>query len=1045
MDENKTGALKWAINHDITRRKFVTVAAATGVALTAAAKLWPKALADIQHPPSGSLPAAGGLKRIRSVCRGCGKCECGNWVTVDNGRAIKVEGDESSVGSYGNCCAKSQASLQACYHPDRLRYPLKRTKPKGEHDPGWVRITWDEALQTCADKFMEINAQRGFNSLMVMCGTARIWSMTGEGAMGAILNTTNRHRANQICKGPRMQAGGMQSFNGFWMEVTGRPRVWVQWGTAQEMSNYDDSCRTAVDAGMQADYFILVDPRMTNLGKEADIWLPLRPGTDGAMALGWLNVIINKGLHNETWVKRWTDLAFLVLPESEKATRAWANANMRDTEDIGYNRTKLLKESDLIEGGSPSKLMVWDKIGNRLSWYDRDTTYWENEPPLTITSGRQLPGKEGKQTHLPPGIVQGYVPDMSDFSRCDPVIDPALDGEYDITLKSGKTVKCKPAWQYFLRHVNAYTPEVVAGICEVPAEDIIRAATIYATPVDPSTGYGNGHINFQLAIEHSCNAIQCARLLDALCGLTDNLDVPGGGRGGATSIFNAGQFAMSGGPAFPGDQWLETLGGDDFPYMKNAGSRSDATAVWDACNRDKRAPYPIYGCFDQSGDFSSNSNAVWAFEGLRQLDFTVCLEMWHAPITQMADILLPVRHWLEIDSARTSQAPHHGGMDAATCKCVEPLADTWFDVDIVSQFCKRVGVPWVTTGQTDEEKYPSSLTQLNNTALRYETMGYLDGYAGDGPWEKFKSFYQAQGMLNQKLVLPETVGTYRRYEMPLVGWNNTSLPGVPGPTGAPATTGFSGPPSRRQEIWSILAESVHSVERPFSVAGTRDIPYFSRADELSGDWMTKEIGPFTLPTYTEPPESPRIQPERAREYPFICTTGRRIPVYFHNEHRQLPWCRENWLVPRIEINPADAEELGVKQGDWVWIETEYGKIRQVVDMYYGIKKGTVNLEHHWWLPELKSVSKGFELVNCNSIINKDLRDPLIGAGFVRGFQVKIYKATPDNSPFGNPVPCDYDGTEMITSANDPRLKEWLPVYDTDETRAKYAERNKVQL
>ena len=71
--------------------------------------------------------------------------ECGVWVTVENGRAVKIEGDESAPHTMGSCCNKSVSSLQACYHPDRLRYPMKRTNPKGE-DPGQVRISWDEAL-----------------------------------------------------------------------------------------------------------------------------------------------------------------------------------------------------------------------------------------------------------------------------------------------------------------------------------------------------------------------------------------------------------------------------------------------------------------------------------------------------------------------------------------------------------------------------------------------------------------------------------------------------------------------------------------------------------------------------------------------------------------------------------------------------------------------------------------------------------------------------------------------------------------------------------
>ena len=58
-----------------------------------------------------------------------------------------------------------------------------------------------------------------------------------------------------------------------------------------------------------------------------------------------------------------------------------------------------------------------------------------------------------------------------------------------------------------------------------------------------------------------------------------------------------------------------------------------------------------------------------------------------------------------------------------------------------------------------------------------------------------------------------------------------------------------------------------------------------------------------------------------------------------------------------------------------------------------------------------------------------MRDPLCGSSYARAYNVKVYKATPENSPFGNPVPCDVDGTEMITSPDGPRLKEWLPNYE----------------
>ena len=83
-----------------------------------------------------------------------------------------------------------------------------------------------------------------------------------------------------------------------------------------------------------------------------------------------------------------------------------------------------------------------------------------------------------------------------------------------------------------------------------------------------------------------------------------------------------------------------------------------------------------------------------------------------------------------------------------------------------------------------------------------------------------------------------------------------------------------------------------------------------------------------LPTYTEPPHGPkdgdRIQGVPAtRPPPAVASRCTSTP-----SNRQLPWCRELWPVPRVEINPKTAAEYGIEQGDWVWIETEWGKIRE---------------------------------------------------------------------------------------------------------------------
>lgn len=91
----------------------------------------------------------------------------------------------------------------------------------------------------------------------------------------------------------------------------------------------------------------------------------------------------------------------------------------------------------------------------------------------------------------------------------------------------------------------------------------------------------------------------------------------------------------------------------------------------------------------------------------------------------------------------------------------------------------------------------------------------------------------------------------------------------------------------------------------------------------------------------------------------------------------------------------------------------------------------MNLEHQWWFPELNQADKGYDLCGCNCLVTtgKGYQDRISGTSYLRAYPVNIYKATAENSPFGNPVPCDHNGNEIIHDASDPRLKEWLPNYD----------------
>ncbi|MDR1713846.1 MAG: molybdopterin-dependent oxidoreductase [Coriobacteriales bacterium] len=965
----------------LTRRSFTKIAAATGVALAAAGSIGLReATAD---EAVGATETGGEVQRIRTACRGCGKMECGVWVTVQNGRAIMVEGDMSSFQSFGNCCSKSQASIQAAYHPDRLHYPLKRTNPKGDDDPGWVRISWDEAFESSAAALKQIAEKYGGESLFAMAGTSRIYCMsTYSQSLNGLVGSPNTMVSFQVCKGPRHFATQMVSqFAHSWMATVDRPKVYVQWGGASEISNYDDSCRSTVDAAVCADVFISVDPRKSNLGKEADHWMHVRPGTDAALALSWGHVIIENDLIDDLYVRKWTNGPFLVCEDIEPSGFLIPGRSPWEL------KTKLLKESDIVEGGSPTRFMVWDELAGsdaehplhandptgHLTWFDADGTKgtWEGEDwkaPAAV---------QARQEHLMPGVEQGKVYDCSPF---DPDILPALYGEFEITLKDGRKASVTPVWQLYANRCAEYKPEIAEGICNIPAAKIEAAAKAYATRLDPTTGYGNGGIQYMLAVEHYANAIQNCRAIDALTGITGNFDTPAGNRGPtAGPIGNIPLSIAYGAPMSTADP-TKQIGRERFPLLNWWGGWGDCTSIWDAVETGE--PYPVKMAICQSGDHMNMANSLHAWEQLKKLEFQLTLDLWAAPTAGMSDILLPVAHWMETECCRISQGSH--GAYGAIIQCIDRPFECKEDGQIVCGLYKAMGVPWA----PGPDPWPDNL-DINRT-IDIDGMHDEDGNPMD--WQAYRTAFIKNGWWDAKKFAPEDWGAYRRYESGYLrttnyGWSGSAQYGY-GADYVPVP-GLS-TPTMKQEIWSTVVETFHPGEG------------------------------YELPTFTEPPESPVAAPELHEKYPFTVITGRRMPIYFHNEHRQLPWCRELWPTPRIEMNPADAEKLGVKQGDWVWIENDRAKIRQTVDLYYGIPEGVVNCEHQWWFPELSQASKGFELSGANCLVDRHAQDPFCAATNLRGYAAKVYKAE-EGVPKGN------DGTPIIQSASDPRLKEWLPL------------------
>ena len=1144
----------------LTRRSFLKASAMAGAAATVGFAAAPSAaLAE------GADPTAGEVKRIRSCCRACGKVECGTWVTVQDNKVIKVEGDESNAHSRGHCCAKSQSSMLALYHPDRLRYCLKRTKPKGEDDPGWVRISLADAFDEAGAKFNEIVSKYGGEANFAMGGTSRVWAQPPYGTLKSIFPTPNAHLAYEICKGPRHFAGILTDEIGSpWMEVEQGPLVYVQWGTAAEYSNYDSTNRTVVDCSQRAYKHILVDPRMTPLGKEADLWLPLRVGTDLCLSLTWLKWILDNEAYDDLFVRRWTNAPFLWNPEKDGRTKKGWFQEMNGGIDM---ESRILTEADVDrewisqwwepapEQYSYRRFICWDENNNKPTYWDAEACQWEGEKHKIPTTGTWI------EHPYKPIIADAWLPDPSHFADpADPTYDaywnegneggkksnpmglpknPALfPGGVDIKLKNGTTIKAGTVWEAFSDSLSEYTPEYCESVTEVPAEKVVEAVKIYTTRLNPL--HGNGGIHYQLAPDQTGHAVQNSRALQIIACITGNSDEPAGNRGSSKAevdgccgranmlvtdheprdwgirdgigtmelgntprdlsiedqiplIQNFVQYLIDeksplaerygnhvpthdeahwiaerkGGAYKSSRSWpgLKTafqsnekqISAERFPLLRYWNRWADSATIWDSINGID-TPYQIHGGVCMSGDFMNESNLLEAWEALTRLDFWLDFNLWSCPNNGCADIVIPVLHWLEVNTGRVSQGA--GGLFGAGQRAVEPMGDCIYDPVAVICLYKAMGVVW---NNRDSEYDEWNNLDYNNFVqmggnVTYEEQEYrvlkdaTDWWKTeefpDGPdFPQYAAKFQKEGWFDCRKWHPERWGTYRRWEM---GYRRQQG-GYNLYAAVDEKCAFM-TPTAKVEIWSTIAETyIPDSTKTFAETCSPDrAAYDGKIPDIDKfpHWFEPKNSKVEAPRYYHKDQADQIKTsdsyindnykgdhlmeeykENLQKYgddhAFIMTTGSRQPVYFHSEHRQLPWCRELWPSPRVEINPKDAARMNIEQGDWVWIRTPWGAVREVADLYYGIKEGTINANHAWWYPEMDTASHGFELVGINCCMDKYAQCWVCGASQLRGIPALIYKATPENSPFKNPVPCDPKGNPAITNANDPRLKEWL--------------------
>ena len=371
-------------------------------------------------------------RRIPGWCALC-RSRCGCISVVRDGRLIGIERDPSHPTGRA-LCAKGLAAPEQVESPDRALLPMKRTRPKGDTDPGWVRISWDEALDTVAGEMRRLAAESGPESvafaITTPSGTAISDSIQWVERLMHAFGSPNNCYGTEICNWHKDVATtytyGTSIGTPDW-EHAGCALLWGH----NPGTSWIAQARQVADAKARGAKLVIVDPRRAGAANKADLWLRVRPGTDGALALGFARVVLEEGWYDHEFVRNLTNAPFLVHGAE----------------------ARLLRESDLVAGGAPDRFVAWNT----------DTERAEIVPGAPIHGARWALGGEMTVTTLDGPTRCRTVLDAY-RERCSPFAGEALEAVTGVSPKDVRAAaelltRSGPlayyAWSGVGQHTNA--------------------------------------------------------------------------------------------------------------------------------------------------------------------------------------------------------------------------------------------------------------------------------------------------------------------------------------------------------------------------------------------------------------------------------------------------------------------------------------------------------------------------------------------------------------------------------------------------------------
>lgn len=599
----------------LTRRKFLATTSAagavaalsiTGCSAPKTEEPEPEVQADAAtEQPAAPKPAPQPVDESYAInfCRGnCGG-NCPQKAYVREGKVVKctpvaAELDrEYRISQSATGCVKGRSMPQRLYATHRVYHPLRQTGERGSDN--WEQVSWDEAVSLIAEKFQAAIDEYGGKSIAFWQGFGNSNGCLNGAAGIGLKRFTAAVGATSFLPSSDYAAMYM-AFNALQIPISGNEDL-VNAKTILNIGlNPADTTRgmwPIIEARRNGATVITFDPVYSRSAAHSDIWVPVRPGTDGAFLLAMCNHIIDNDLIDYDYLRNHSVAPLLVK------------------EDMTY-----LKLSDI------------------------------GREPVTV---------EGKEAPVDSEVV--YNPATGEFGSSFEVVDPELEGEFEV-----EGIPVRTVYSIVKEGIAPFTVEMAAAECDVPAEQIVQVAELYATqkPATLAPGYG---------YEHYKNSWHIYKTLMFLAALTGNNCKPGASViqfGATSSISNMAKVNAAVG-AYENPQPSIRVTGEYLPQIQESGS-------WGGQDLTIRCLYMM--TIDPLTNGLGRNELIEAF---KKVDFIVTADSFMTDSARYSDLVLPVALSFETNDACSNMF---------TQKAVEPAGECKTDIDIFRLISAQMGM-----------------------------------------------------------------------------------------------------------------------------------------------------------------------------------------------------------------------------------------------------------------------------------------------------------------------------------------------------------------